>query len=104
MFRAARGRRGSEQERGLKQALTFFVPYVKEVIADSCSIFNVEKAVRQGIREGHATWSVLTVRGAEPKNNRACIPNTMPIHSFVIKACILPLTTYAGYPLHYQAY
>ncbi|KFD45387.1 hypothetical protein M513_13736 [Trichuris suis] len=64
MFGAAHGRHGSEQERSLKQALTFFVPYVKEVIVNSCSIFNMEKAVRQRILEGHATLSVLTVRGA----------------------------------------
>ncbi|KFD58830.1 hypothetical protein M513_00523 [Trichuris suis] len=33
----------------------------------------MEKAVRQRIREGHAAWSVLTVRGAWTQEHYHCI-------------------------------
>ncbi|KFD46630.1 hypothetical protein M513_12485 [Trichuris suis] len=104
MFRAARSRRGSEQERGLKQALNFFVPYVKEVIANSFSIFNMEKAVRQRIREGHATWSVLTVRGAwlDPGRFYCSAPTWLPVsvrvHGYASDPLFRRNTTTALFP------
>ncbi|KFD72119.1 hypothetical protein M514_12485 [Trichuris suis] len=100
----ARQARESEQERGLKQALNFFVPYVKEVIANSFSIFNMEKAVRQRIREGHAAWSVLTVRGAwiDPGRFYCSAPTWLPVsvrvHGYASDPLFRRNTTTALFP------
>ncbi|KFD61297.1 hypothetical protein M514_26545, partial [Trichuris suis] len=82
--RQARLRTGTWFEAGTE----FLRPLCYGVIANSFSIFNMEKAVRQRIREGHATWSVLTVRGAwlDPGrfycSTRTWLPGSVRVHGY----------------------